>query len=141
MTAQNIRGLGKITDDRDRLVAFAISMQNTLTYNDRLAELGLPTIERVYFGRMSGDNAEDRKNLGIIRLSPTKSGKVLLATVRTFESWINSRRKYDFAIWKIRVLEGLKEIFERVYDEDVEYDAFLALADIQKELHLDVPLS
>ena len=141
MTAQNIRDLGKITDDRDRLVCFAICMQNTLMYSERLTKLGLPPIERAYFVRMSDDNAEDRKYLGIIRLSPTKSGKIFLATVRTFESWINSRREFDFAVHKIRVLEGVKEVFEKAYDENVEYDAFLALADIQKELHLDVPLS
>ena len=94
MTAQNIRDLGKITDDRDRLVCFAICMQNTLMYSDRLTKLGLPPIEKSYFVRMSGDNEEDRKYLGIIRLSPTKSGKILLATVRTFESWINSRREF-----------------------------------------------
>ena len=135
-TAQNIGNLGKITDERDRHIALAISMSNTLTYNHTLTRLGLPTIDKVYFGRISSDNAEDRKYLGIIRLSPTKSGKILLATVRTFESWIDSRRDFDFAVEKIRILDGTEEVFEKIYDKNVEYDAFLALADVQKECNL-----
>ena len=105
-TAQNIRSLSDIANERDRHVEIMIRASNISTYNEKLTGLGLPTIERVLISIMSDLYEKDREYYCLICLSPTKSGKILLANAWTFESWINnSERDFDFAVDRIRVLD------------------------------------
>ena len=86
---------------------------------------------------MSDLYEKDREYYCLICLSPTKSGKILLANAWTFESWINnSERDSDFAVDRIRVLDKDEVVFEKIYDKKKEIDVFLALADVKKEYNL-----
>ena len=132
-TAQNISSLSDIANERDRHVEITIRTSNTSTYNEKLTKLGLPTIDKVYIAIMSDLYEKDREYYCLICLSPTVSGKKILANAWTFESWINGKRDFDFAVDRIRVLDKDEVVFEKDYDKKKEIDVFLALADVKKE--------